>query len=545
MHPRPSRRDPARAPRPALRSPCRCSPPAPRTPHRLRRRPATSADPRALTRRRHRHARARCRRPTAPAGNLTLLVTNAGTQGHRVLPARRGRPADRRRGREHRPGHLTRDLVVQRPGRAATSPPASRAWSARASAPTSPSPIRRGGRGRRRRRRSWSTRRTANYAAYVKDQSDQLVDEDRRSSSTPTRPATTTRPARSTPGARSTGSGSRRWPSRSATSTRRWTSARPTSSRARSGPAGTGSRRTSGRQRAEGYTPLTDRGAGDVRRRPAGQHRDARRAGPGAHLHRRPDRQRLARPARRGRHRQGDRRGGVLVAHRPVGLPGQRRRRPGRFEGVQPLAARRRTPSSPSQLDDQVRRLQALLDAQREGDGFVTLRRADARAGQGALRRRQRAVRAAVAAHRSGAVLTTQPTPDRSQQARPAGRRASARAGVAGALAAGRAAAHARRGRTGGSRAGRPAPRPASYPFHGDAPGRHRHPGPGPAALRRVRRHDRRPRRADRAAAGLDRCRRADDPGLGAGRVRRRPRAPYDAAARRHRRGDRPAGRAG
>ena len=56
-------------------------------------------------------------------------------------------------------------------------------------------------------------------------------------------------------------------------------------------------------------------------------------------LHRRPDRQRVARPAGRGGHRQGDRRGGVLVAHRPVGLPGQRRRGPGGLRRAAAAAA--------------------------------------------------------------------------------------------------------------------------------------------------------------------------------------------------------------
>ena len=83
--------------------------------------------------------------------------------------------------------------------------------------------------------------------------------------------------------------------------------------------------------RAKGYKPLSDRGPGQVRRRPAGQHQHPLRQDPRPDLHHRPDRQRLPRPARRGGDRQGDRRGGVLVAHRPVGLPGQRRRRPGRL----------------------------------------------------------------------------------------------------------------------------------------------------------------------------------------------------------------------
>ena len=66
--------------------------------------------------------------------------------------------------------------------------------------------------------------------------------------------------------------------------------------------------------RAEGYTALERPGAGDVRRRPDGQHRDPRQAHPEARVHGRPDRQRLTRAPRGGRYRQGHRRGGVLVA---------------------------------------------------------------------------------------------------------------------------------------------------------------------------------------------------------------------------------------
>ena len=49
---------------------------------------------------------------------------------------------------------------------------------------------------------------------------------------------------------------------------------------------------------------------------------------PRLHVRGVPDRERLQGAARRGRHGQGHRRGGDLVAHRPVGLPGERRRRP-------------------------------------------------------------------------------------------------------------------------------------------------------------------------------------------------------------------------
>ena len=106
---------------------------------------------------------------------------------------------------------------------------------------------------------------------------------------------------------------------------------------------------------------------------------DPRQPRAGADLHRRPDRQRLARPARGGRHRQGHRRGGVLVAHRPVGLPGQRRRRPG---GLRRRAADRRAerPRARRGARHPVRRAAgAARRAARPGDGFIVLRRADRR----------------------------------------------------------------------------------------------------------------------------------------------------------------------
>ena len=92
--------------------------------------------------------------------------------------------------------------------------------------------------------------------------------------------------------------------------------------------------------RAEAYTPLTPtrsarRYADDLVTTP--QSCDDRVQEPDLHV--RPDRQRLAKACSTRSHRQGHRRGGDLVAHRPVGLPGQRRRRPRRVRG---LAAVRR-----------------------------------------------------------------------------------------------------------------------------------------------------------------------------------------------------------
>ena len=136
--------------------------------------------------------------------------------------------------------------------------------------------------------------------------------------------------------------------------------------------------------RAEDYQPLTHEGAGVLRRRPARQHREPRRPRvQELEYTDRRDRQRLARPARGGRDRQGHRRGGVLVADRPVGLPGQRRRRAGRVRG---RAADRRgegpgagRAARPTRFDD----LQALLDQHREGDGFVSYDELTPERGQG------------------------------------------------------------------------------------------------------------------------------------------------------------------
>ena len=105
-----------------------------------------------------------------------------------------------------------------------------------------------------------------------------------------------------------------------------------------------------------------------------------------------------------------------------------------------------------------------------------------------------------------------------------------------------------RRARDGRRTRGRP-PRRADrrrrrrvVPLPRRPPGRHRHPRPGPAALRGVRPDHRLARGGRRPAEGLDRRGRADDAGQGsrtgrADRGRRRP------AARRHRRGDRAAAR--
>ena len=214
-------------------------------------------------------------------------------------------------------------------------------------------------------------RAETNYTAYVQDQSDQLlartgqfVDglQGRRR-----RAGQGALPRR----ARRTGSASRRSRSPSATSTRRWTPARPTSSPARSGPAGTGWRRTCGPRAPASTPPLRRSSAATYAEDLLANTRtlDGRIAGDD--LHRRPDRQRLPRPARGGRQGQGHRRGGVLVAHRPVGLPGQRRRRPGGLRGRRAAAASRRTPALAETLDDPLRRsCRTCSTSSASADGF-------------------------------------------------------------------------------------------------------------------------------------------------------------------------------
>ena len=341
-------------------------------------------------------ARARLSAATAPAGHAHVQGQEHRRRGHRVLPARRGRPADRRRGREHRPGPHPRPrraapppgnyVTACKPGMIGDGHPRPTSPSPTPATTASPSGAVDAAAGRRRGQRTTPTSRT---------RPTQLVAGTARVRRRRTRPATTTRPARSTPPPASTGSASSPSPSRSATSTRSSTPARPTSSRARSGPAGTASRRTCGRRRAEAYT-AADAAAqrATLRRRPARRHQDARRHGSrDAHVHRRPDRQRRQGAARRGRHRQGHRRGGDLVAHRPVGLPGQRRRRPGRRSRCcEADASSAKDPELVETLDDAVRRrCKALLDrARRRRDGFVAYDELTPAEVKAARRRRQR-----------------------------------------------------------------------------------------------------------------------------------------------------------
>ena len=257
--------------------------------------------------------------------------------------------------------------------------------------------------------RSSSTQAEANYAAYVEDQSASAAGEDRRSSSQLYK-AGDDDAARALYSGRPHALGAHR------DRRRVLRRPRPDDGRPRGRPRARpevdrlapASRRTSGPQRAEDYTPLTDERARDLRRRPARQHRGARlpRAG--------------ARPTPWTQIANGSR--GLLEEVATGKVTGEEeywsrtdlwdfqanvdgaqvalRRRAAR-------SSRRRTPSSPTQLDRPASASsQALLDAQREGDGFVSYDELTPGRGQGALRLRQRPLRAAVAPDRRGAVLT-------------------------------------------------------------------------------------------------------------------------------------------
>ena len=59
-----------------------------------------------------------------------------------------------------------------------------------------------------------------------------------------------------------------------------------------------------------------------------------------------------------------------MVAHRPLGLPGQRGRRPDRVRGSPP-ALEVKDPALATLLDERFASLQDLLDEHKKGDGFV------------------------------------------------------------------------------------------------------------------------------------------------------------------------------
>ena len=138
-----------------------------------------------------------------------------------------------------------------------------------------------------------------------------------------------------------TGNALSRWPSPSGTSTPSSMPARPTSNPGRNGPAGTGPKRTCSRPPAT--PPLTAAERAGLASAARCRHRGPGPADPHRGTLRGQDRQRRQGTPGRSSHRQSHRRGGNLVPHRPLGLPGQRGRGPDRLRKPEACAAAART----------------------------------------------------------------------------------------------------------------------------------------------------------------------------------------------------------
>ena len=342
----------------------------------------------------------RCRPTEAPAGTLTFRVTQHRLQGDRVLPARRGRPADRRRGREHRPRP---DPRPRRHGarRAATSPRASRAWSAtgiRADFAVTDSDADVGAVGddgelvAQAERQLRRVRQGPVRAAARRDRasSPRLYEAGDDDAARALYPDARVHWERIETVAESFGDLDPRMDAREAD-----LEDGPDVDRLapdREGPLAGARHGLHAARRGRARRALAE---------PAPRRHPARSTGASDARRTRPTRSPTAPgAARRGRDRQGDRRGGVLVAHRPLGLPGQRRRRARRVRGAAAARRARRTPSSPPRST--TRFADAADPARRAADErrLRLLRRADAGRGQGAVGRGQRPLRAALAAHR-------------------------------------------------------------------------------------------------------------------------------------------------
>ena len=247
-------------------------------------------------------------------------------------------------------------------------------------------------------------------------------------------------------------------------------------------------------------------------------------------------RQRLQGAARRGRGRQDHRRGGPLLAHRPLGLPGERRRLAGGDRLAAP-GARGARPRPVATLDERFARAgRAARDAPRRRR-LQALHRAQPRTSHGAVRRARRGERAGQPGRRRGGRASDRAVPAARAARGSAGAGAAAgrrRRWLAGAVLV---AADGARGAPSAARLGR-----RRRPVLRHAPGRHRHAGPGPHALRRARRPDRQPGRAASTCCSDGPTRRADDRRR-RGDARRRDRRHPGGAAVGHRRGARPARR--
>ena len=138
---------------------------------------------------------------------------------------------------------------------------------------------------------------------------------------------------------------------------------------------------------------------------------------------------------------QDHRRGGHLVAHRPLGLPGQRRRRPGRLRGPQ-ADPRGQGPRALAADPGRLRQAAAAARPVQDGQRLRLLRQGHPGAAQAALRRGERPGRAALQDDRSHHPVTDphgqHHPPDDTGQGAFSRRRLLGVAG-AGALAAGAA----------------------------------------------------------------------------------------------------------
>ena len=212
------------------------------------------------------------------------------------------------------------------------------------------------------------------------------------------------------------------------------------------------------------------------------------------------------------------------------------------FEDLRPRVEVK-DPDLATLLDERFAALQALLDEQREGDGFVLYTELSDEQIKALVGLRQRPQRATVAAHGGRRAVTDAPRsrsrprppaapPTRWSRRRRVARRRRGGAGVAGGRRP-RAAVRRRRRRRQRQAA------TASTRSTG-CTRRASDTGPGPAALRRVRRDDDDPATSSSPCCGVDRRRRAHDAGR-SGRVPSAGQRPVPGAARRHRRGARAA----
>ena len=259
---------------------------------------------------------------------------------------------------------------------------------------------------------------------------------------------------------------------------------------------------------AEGYTPLTQDERVALADQLVADTDDLNTRVQDLDVHRDAARQRRQRTPRRGRHGQDHRRGRSVVAHGPVGLPGQRRRCHASRSKPSSRRCRQRIQSSPQTITERFATLQALLDEQRDGEGFVLyteLTPDQVKQLSDAVNALQRAVGEP---HLSGRSVTF----SRRRFITVAG------ASTAGAatLALGGSLSGCGLTSDGAPRGGEQRRRRVLRA----APGRHHHAGAGPSAFRRVRPHHGVSRRGHRAAHRLDRRRGEDDQGPGRRRVR-------------------------